>query len=199
MNESVIVTYNIVFAAIFFSILIVILFILVYRLFQRRSTNSKTLRQFNETLRQTKMEVPGQIFKMIMSDKSGLIRALESEIRNIEKLGLLQPVFRITGQPVIMEQNKSLIIFRIVEEALHNVIKHAKATLVEMRVQFDSENVKLTIRDNGQGFGADTENGGRGLRIMRDSARVIGADFDLASSAAQGTLIMLTIPQSRVV
>lgn len=198
MNESVVMVFDIVFAMIFFSVLAIILVILAYRFCMRISVNSKTKRQFNETLQQTKMEVPGQIFRMIMSDKSGLIRALESEIRNIEKLGLLQPVFRITGNPVNLERNKSLIIFRIVEEALHNVIKHAKATLVEMRVQFDTDNVRLTIRDNGRGFNND-EKSGRGLRIMRDSAKVIGADFNLASSAAQGTLIKLTIPQACVI
>lgn len=198
MNESVGSVYNMVFAGIFFTVLTTIAVILIYRFCVRRSVNTKAKRQFNETLQQTKMEVPGQIFRMIMSDKSGLIRALENEIRNIEKLGLLQPVFRITGNPVNLEQNKSLIIFRIVEEALHNVMKHAKATLVEMRVQFDSDNVKLTIRDNGKGFGQE-EKPGRGLRIMRDSARVIGADFNLASSAAQGTFIRLTIPQMRAV
>ena len=198
MNDSVAMMFNLVSAVIFFTVLAIILVILAYRFCIRRSVNTKTKKQFNETLKQTKMEVPGQIFRMIMSDKSGLIRALESEIRNIEKLGLLQPVFRITGNPVNLEENKSLIIFRIVEEALHNVIKHAKATLVEMRVQFDSDNVKLTIRDNGKGFGNE-EKPGRGLRIMRDSARVIGADFNLASSAAQGTLIRLTIPQARVI
>ena len=198
MNDSVAMVFNLVSAVIFFTVLAVILVILVYRFCIRRSVNTKTKKQFNETLKQTKMEVPGQIFRMIMSDKSGLIRALESEIRNIEKLGLLQPVFRITGNPVNLEENKSLIIFRIVEEALHNVIKHAKATLVEMRVQFDSDNVKLTIRDNGRGF-SNEEKPGRGLRIMRDSARVIGADFNLASSASQGTLIKLTIPQARVI
>jgi nitrate/nitrite-specific signal transduction histidine kinase len=192
MNDSVAMMHNIVFAVIFFTVLSTILVMLAYRFYKHRSV-------FNKTLRQTKLEVPGQIFKMIMSEKSGLIRALESEIRNIEKLGMLQPVFKITGRPVTLEQNKSLIIFRIVEEALHNVIKHAKATLVEMRVQFETDNVKLTIRDNGKGFGSNDEKPGRGLRIMRDSARVIGADFNLASSAAQGTLIKLTIPQSRVI
>ena len=198
MNDSVAMMFNMVSAVIFFTVLVIISVILVYRFCISRRVRTKTKRLFNETLKQTKMEVPGQIFRMIMSDKSGLIRALESEIRNIEKLGLLQPVFRITGNPVNLEENKSLIIFRIVEEALHNVIKHAKATLVEMRVQYDSDNVKLTIRDNGQGFGNE-EKPGRGLRIMRDSARVIGADFNLASSATQGTLIKLTIPQARVI
>ena len=192
MDESVVMTHNIVFGVIFFSVLAVLIVMLAYRYFMRRSV-------FKATLRQTKMEVPGQIFKMIMTEKSGLIRALESEIRNIEKLGMLQPVFKISGRPVNLEQNKSLIIFRIVEEALQNVIKHAKATLLEMRVQFEGDNVKLTIRDNGRGFGRNDEKAGRGLRIMRDSARVIGADFNLASSASQGTLIKLTIPQSRVI
>jgi len=192
MDESVVMTHNIVFGVIFFSVLAVLIVMLAYRYFMRRSV-------FKATLRQTKMEVPGQIFKMIMTEKSGLIRALESEIRNIEKLGMLQPVFKISGRPVNLEQNKSLIIFRIVEEALQNVIKHAKATLLEMRVQFEGDNVKLTIRDNGRGFGRNDEKAGRGLRIMRDSARVIGADFNVASSASQGTLIKLTIPQSRVI
>ena len=192
MDESVVMTHNIVFGVIFFSVLAVLMVMLAYRYFMRRSV-------FKATLRQTKMEVPGQIFKMIMTEKSGLIRALESEIRNIEKLGMLQPVFKISGRPVNLEQNKSLIIFRIVEEALQNVIKHAKATLLEMRVQFEGDNVKLTIRDNGRGFGRNDEKAGRGLRIMRDSARVIGADFNVASSASQGTLIKLTIPQSRVI
>jgi nitrate/nitrite-specific signal transduction histidine kinase len=192
MDQSVVMTHNIVFGVIFFSVLAVLIVMLAYRYFMRRSV-------FKATLRQTKMEVPGQIFKMIMTEKSGLIRALESEIRNIEKLGMLQPVFKISGRPVNLEQNKSLIIFRIVEEALHNVIKHAKATLLEMRVQFEGDNVQLTIRDNGRGFGRNDEKAGRGLRIMRDSARVIGADFNLASSASQGTLIKLTIPQSRVI
>ena len=198
MNESAAMMYNIVFAGIFFSVLAAILVILAYRFCVQKSIKTKTKRQFNETLNQTKMEMPGQIFRMIMSDKSGLIRALENEIRNIEKLGLLQPVFRISGNPVNIDQNKSLIVFRIVEEALQNVIKHAKATLVEMRVQFDKDKVKLAIRDNGKGF-SDEQKQGRGLRIMRDNARVIGADFNLASSATQGTLINLTIPQARVI
>ena len=192
MNDKAAIAFNIVIAVIFFSVLAFIMVTLAYRFYMRR-------RVYRKTLKQTKMEVPGQAFKMIMSEKSGLMNALEAEIRNIEKLGLLQPVFRITGKPVNLEQNKSLIIFRIVEEALHNVIKHAKATLVEMRVQFEGDNVKLTIRDNGKGFGSKDEKTGRGLRIMRDSARVIGADFNLASSATQGTLIKLTIPWARVI
>lgn len=191
MNESVVMTHHIVFAVIFFTVLAIILVMAAYRFYIRRSL-------LKQVLKQTKMEMPGQVVKMIMCEKTGWLKALEREIKNIEKLGMLQPVFKVSGRPVTLGRNTSLIIFRIVEEALQNVIKHAKATLVEMRVQFETDNVKLIIRDNGKGFGSTDEKPGRGLRIMRDSARVIGADFNLASSAAQGTLIKLTIPQTRL-
>ncbi len=187
--------YTIALAVIFFSVLTTIVVMLGYRFYSRRKLNSKTLSQFNEALRQAKMEVRDQILKTIMIDRSGLTAAIENEIRNIEKLGVLQPVFRITGKPVMLEENKSLIIYRIVEEALHNVIKHAKATLLEMQIQFECDYVKLMIKDNGKGFLGEADTNGHGLQKMRDSARMIGAQFNLDSSSARGTLIMLTIPQ----
>ena len=193
MKESTEMTYTIAFAVIFFTVLAVTLTMWGYRSYSRRRVNSKALNQFNEALSQAKMEVCDPILTMI--DRSGLMAAIENEIRNIEKLGVLQPVLRITGKPVMLEENKSLIIYRIVEEALHNVLKHAKATLLEMQIQFECDKVKLMIKDNGKGILGDGMANGRGLRRMRDSARMIGAQFKLDSSTARGTLIMLTIPQ----
>ena len=195
MKEATEMTYTIAFAVIFFTVLAVTLTMWGYRSYARRRVASKALNQFNEALSQAKMEVCDPIRKMIMIDRSGLMAAIENEIRNIEKLGVLQPVFRITGKPVMLEENKSLIIYRIVEEALHNVLKHAKATLLEMQIQFECDKVKLMIKDNGKGILGDVMANGRGLRKMRESARMIGAQFKLDSSTARGTLIMLTIPQ----
>ena len=187
--------YMIVLAIIFFVVLAILSSILVYRFYIRRKQGRKTLRQFNEVLKQSRMEIRDQIFEIIMSNKSGLLAAFENEIRNIEKLGMVQPVFRISGKPVHFDENKSLIIFRIVQEALYNVLKHAKATLVEMQVCFECDQIKMTIRDNGKGFAGDETQKGKGLRNMRDRAKIIGVDFNLDSSVGCGTLIMLTIPQ----
>lgn len=129
--------------------------------------------------------------------KNGLVHALETEIRLIEKLGLLHPVFRIHGQPVALDTNKSLIIFRIVQEALNNVVKHAKATMLEMSVQFSLEQIKLTIADNGTGFNwSESTMKGSGLRNMNDRARIIGAQFEMQPASTSGTIITLTIPNS---
>ena len=195
MNEAPEMAFTIVLAVIYFFVIAVSIAIGVYRLYYRRRIRSNTLNQFNEAIRQAKMEVHDQTLKTIMIERSGLMAAIENEIRNIEKLGVLQPVFRITGKPVRLEENKSVIIYGIVKEALQNVLNHAKATLLEMQVQFEYDNVVLMIKDNGKGFLGDSKNNGQGLRKMRDSAKMIGAQFNLDSSAARGTLIMLTVPR----
>jgi two-component system, NarL family, sensor kinase len=129
--------------------------------------------------------------------KNGLVPALETEIRIIEKLGILHPVFRVSGQPVHLDDNKSLIIFRIVQEALQNVVKHAKATVLEMNIDFLREQMKLTISDNGTGFNwEENKDKGSGLRNMTDRARIIGAHFDMQPAGDTGTIITLTIPTS---
>lgn len=194
MKETAGINEAILLSVIFFTVLVIFILWSVYRYIAARRSHSKTSKLFNEAVKQARMEVRDQIFKTINMEGAGLMAALEGEIRNIEKLGILQPVFRISGKPVMLEANKSVIIFRIVQEALHNVLKHAKATLVEMQVQFDSDSIKVTIKDNGKGFPGNVDNSGRGLRNMRHRARLIGADFILSSSVSRGTLIMLSIP-----
>ena len=129
--------------------------------------------------------------------KNGLVPALETEIRIIEKLGILHPVFRVFGQPVHLDDNKSLIIFRIVQEALQNIVKHAKATMLEVNIHYSVEQVRLTISDNGTGFNwEENKDKGSGLRNMTDRARIIGAHFDVQPAATTGTILTLTIPTS---
>lgn len=130
-------------------------------------------------------------------EKIGLIPALEYEVRLIEKLGILHPVFHVEGQQVPVTTDKSLIIFRIVQEALHNVVQHAHATILEMSIKFSLGQVRLTIADNGRGFNwNDNKNKGSGLRNMNERARVIGAQFDLRPAETNGTVITLTIPNT---
>ena len=197
MKEISGINEAILLSVVFSTVLVLFILVSVCRYVAIRRSHSKAAKLYNEAVKQVRMELRDQMFKTIVMERAGLMAALEAEIRNIEKLGILQPVFRISGQPVILEENKSVIIFRIAQEALHNVLKHAKATLVEMQVHFDYDNVQVTIKDNGKGFPGGIGNTGKGLRNMRDRARVIGADFNLSSSVSRGTLIMLTIPQNR--
>lgn len=126
----------------------------------------------------------------------GLIKSLEAEIRMIEKLGMLQPVFRVFGTPESLDKDKTIIIFRIVQEALHNVIKHSRATLVDMQVHFEQDCLRVTIQDNGIGLRTQLASDGSGLRNMKDRARVIGAEFNVRPAPEGGTLVSLKMPLS---
>ena len=106
----------------------------------------------------------------------------------LETRGRPQPL------PEVVEEN----LLRIGQEALANIIKHSKATDVNMELQFESEQVNLQVSDNGVGF--DCENvvgpheGHFGLLGMSERVRRVGGQFKIVSQPGQGTLIRVEIP-----
>jgi two-component system NarL family sensor kinase len=124
----------------------------------------------------------------------GLLAALEQEMRRIERMGIIQTVFRVFGEPINIDENKSVIIFRIAQEAIQNVLKHAEATILEMQIRFSSTSMELMIKDNGKGLPAAGNTDGSGLRNMKDRARIIGADLNLQAADTGGTTVILTLP-----
>ena len=86
-------------------------------------------------------------------------------------------------------------VYRIAQESLHNTVKHARATRVQLTLACDGESVRLRIRDNGQGFDPSGEFPGHlGLRSMRERALGIRGTFEIESSPGEGTTVTLTAP-----
>jgi signal transduction histidine kinase len=80
--------------------------------------------------------------------------------------------------------------FRVAQEALHNVVKHARASDAKIRLACDDRNVALTIQDNGCGFESNGSTAtGMGLEIMRERVRAIGAQLRIESSPHTGTTV----------
>ncbi|MGD2048636.1 MAG: GAF domain-containing protein [Chloroflexota bacterium] len=85
--------------------------------------------------------------------------------------------------------------YRIAQEALHNVDKHAGADTVMMRLYYGPESVRLTIQDNGRGFDThDIPPNSLGVGIMRERADKIGATFNLNSQIGEGTTVTVRWP-----
>jgi PAS domain S-box-containing protein len=81
-------------------------------------------------------------------------------------------------------------LYRVAQEALHNVAKHAQATQVELRLAAENGRLTLTIRDDGQGFDPSGDFPGHlGLRSMRERLEAVGGEFHLHSAPGQGTMI----------
>jgi signal transduction histidine kinase len=129
----------------------------------------------------------------------GLVRAIQYEIEMIRKTGFLAEL-NVEGTIIRLEPQKELIVFRIIQEVLNNIMKHAEATNILAKIVYTENEIKITITDNGQGFDLsplnenDNSNFGLGIRNMHNRAKLIGADFSINSTIGKGTLVAITIP-----
>ena len=134
----------------------------------------------------------------------GLMRSIEYELEMIQKTGSYEIAFTTNGKPYRLERQQELIIFRIVQEVLHNILKHAKATKIIVTALFEPETFMLTIADNGIGFDASKiesdnyEGFGLGLRNMNNRAKMINASFKLTSTLQEGTAVTITLPIQKI-
>ena len=85
-------------------------------------------------------------------------------------------------------------IFRVSQEAMNNIAKHSKASLVSLYLQKENGKIELTIQDNGQGFNLDTARRGLGLSSMRERTELSGGTFDFESIIGKGTVIRVSWP-----
>jgi signal transduction histidine kinase len=86
-------------------------------------------------------------------------------------------------------------LYRIAQEALHNTVKHARASQVELKLDQTNEVVILEIRDNGRGFDTMASFPGHlGLHSMRERVTKLGGTFQIESIERQGTVICIRIP-----
>jgi two-component system, NarL family, sensor kinase len=129
----------------------------------------------------------------------GLLRSVEYELEMIQKTGTLQTKLNVEGSVYKFDKQKELILFRIVQEILHNIIKHAGATAVAVQFIYTEEALKLTVTDDGKGFDLSPLNDennsafGLGIRNMHNRARLMGAEFRMHSTTGDGTTAILLL------
>jgi signal transduction histidine kinase len=116
----------------------------------------------------------------------------------IKKTGDYETVFQAEGKPYILDKQKVLIIYRILQETLNNIIKHSSARKIIIYLLYRPEEFKLIITDNGKGFDLtplnDNTSSGLGIRNMHNRAQLIGAGFLISSTIEKGTSVTVTVP-----
>jgi signal transduction histidine kinase len=97
-----------------------------------------------------------------------------------------------------VSRDVSLCLFRIVQEALRNVVKHSGATEAQVELSAHADRIDLSIFDTGTGFNPEAVKGclGLGLVSMRERLRLVGGQFSVESKPAQGTRIIVRVPLS---
>ncbi len=129
-------------------------------------------------------------------DDLGLKDALRAECDRVAERGRLTVNFRCGQLPADLPRDVALCVYRIAQEALRNVVKHAQADRVDVTLNADLEFLDLEVRDYGRGFepAAGRQDAGVGLASMEERVRLVGGELSILSSSGQGTSIQARVP-----
>ena len=146
-------------------------------------------------------EMRSLIFEMRPTTVSevGLVSALRQQIRRIEKQNGLSVSLDVVGEPNITGDRAERL-FRIIQEALNNIVKHAQVGKASITLRFEDEDTSIIIEDKGQGFdpkNVDTSQGQMGLSSMRERVDMLRGTLSIDSQPGKGTSVKILIPSRK--
>jgi two-component system sensor histidine kinase UhpB len=128
-------------------------------------------------------------------DDHGLLPAMASQVRRFESQTGIKAELNASGSDAKLQPDEEIAVFRIAQEALANVARHADAREVSVGLRTDDAGVELTVRDDGRGFEpSQPEGNGLGLGGMAERARLVGGELTIESRPGEGTELCLRVP-----
>jgi signal transduction histidine kinase len=131
----------------------------------------------------------------------GLLAAIRSSCRELKELyERIQIETEIGIQEEDVQEPLKIVIYRVLQEALNNVVKHGGADTVRVLLTKTERSLELSIRDNGQGFdpeeklSGESQMGGMGLVGMKERTELSNGTFEIASEKGKGTVIKAKWP-----
>lgn len=128
-----------------------------------------------------------------MVEKLDLPEAIEKELTYIRSLYRLDCQFKYTGEMSTSAGEWNLLLFRIIQEALNNIVTHAAATEIGISLLSKEDFLQMKIVDNGKGFDAGAPHAGLGLISMRHRVELLQGRLNIRSTPGVGTCITITI------
>jgi signal transduction histidine kinase len=131
-------------------------------------------------------------------DDLGLVEAIEWQAQQFQDRTGIACQCDCSLEDLDVNQEQSTAVFRIFQEALTNILRHAQATTVDIKVKVEAGCFVLTISDNGRGITEDEKLGVKSLGLlgMRERAQLIGAKLDFAGAKGKGTVVTVRVPLS---
>lgn len=124
----------------------------------------------------------------------GLVEAIRQLMTSIQRSGQFNTFLEIEDPYLQLEDSKSIILFRIVQEAINNIIKHSEATQISIVIRGSELLQSITIADNGKGFDTAANNqhrAGIGISNMIARSEIINVEINIKSSYGAGTTISI--------
>jgi PAS domain S-box-containing protein len=126
----------------------------------------------------------------------GLVRSIETECQNFTRLYEIPATWDLNGTVEDPSKEISLCAYRILQEGLRNIVRHAKATEVHVTLSKKNDILHLSIKDNGIGFdpASDGVKAGLGIASMTERARLLQGSLSIESRPGKGTAVKLAVP-----
>ncbi len=151
------------------------------------------------------MDVSSRVYDVVHSmmhrlrpgilDNLGLVEALKDEIKAWESRNIdTRCHFTTDGNLSELNEHTNIMLYRIVQECLTNVSKHANATEVTITLQNTANTILLEVNDNGQGFDRQLRNHGLGLIGMRERVESMNGKLQINSEPEKGVSIIISVP-----
>lgn len=155
----------------------------------------KTNEHLNSLLKRMR-EIAFNLMPVTLQRK-GLVAALEELVFYWYSQSTLH--IDLTAEEIFLSESYSVHIYRIVQEIVHNTVKHAGASLLQIELKREGDKLILSTRDNGKGFRHQqklVEGGGFGLRSLLSRTDVLGGELFIDSKEGKGTVYTIAVPLS---
>lgn len=126
----------------------------------------------------------------------GLIKTLQTEVERINKTDTFEANFEATGADPTLSSEKSIILYRMIQEIINNILKHSEAKHIEILLNATENYFTLAFKDDGVGFNVEDKlnNGGAGLRNLQNRAKLINAQITIQSTPGNGAVFTIQMP-----
>jgi signal transduction histidine kinase len=126
----------------------------------------------------------------------GLAVALQSECDAYSRRTGTAVTFSAENVPELLREDIGLCLYRVTQESLHNIWKHAESNRLEVMLRASNEEIELIVEDFGKGFDIESTKGkdGLGLISMQERVRLVGGSFAITTRAGDGTRVQVRIP-----
>ena len=129
-----------------------------------------------------------------MLDDFGLQPALEWLARDFTRRSNVPVELQVTGSLDALSEQHRTCIYRVVQEALTNCVRHARATAIAVAIQAKADTIDVSVSDDGVGLDPSRRAAGFGLRGIEERVRELGGSITLLSAAGQGATLSITLP-----
>ena len=161
-------------------------------LLQERTTAMTQL--INDTIK-TVRRIATELRPGVLDDL-GLVAAIEWQLQEFGSRSGIECDLDMRVEEVALDAHRSTAIFRVFQETLTNVARHAEASRVEVSLEDEAQHLVLRVKDNGRGISQHELAGARSLGLlgMRERVRLLAGELNIQGAPGQGTLVLVRIP-----